>query len=266
MTTVYAGALNSATDLGGRQLGYLEELLDEPTKQFIGAVAARPGQRCLDLGAGSGSITRWLAERTGPSGHVVAVDVDDTHLAVPPGVAVHRQDIHDGVPAGGPFDVIHSRLLLLHLARRREILAQLVDALAPGGWLVIGEFTRPCVDAIAAPSDAAARLFRRVVETALYEVACPAGMDIEWGDEVDGEVSAAGLSTVETMRLTRTIAGGTTGCLLYSNYVEQLDAPLRAAGVAADELARFHELMRDPRFRTWFFPFLCTRARKPDTA
>ncbi|MBB4929210.1 2-polyprenyl-3-methyl-5-hydroxy-6-metoxy-1,4-benzoquinol methylase [Lipingzhangella halophila] len=147
-TTVYAGAISSSTDLGGQQLGYLEELLDQPTTRFIGDVAAREGQRCLDLGAGRGSIARWLAGRTAPTGRVTAVDIEDTHIDVPPAVRVYRHDVNEGLPDKGPFDVIHTRLLLVHLKRRRELLAQLIDALAPGGWLVIGEFTHPRTDPV----------------------------------------------------------------------------------------------------------------------
>lgn len=254
---------DSSTDLGGQQLGYLEELLDEPTKQFIAAVSARTGQRCLDIGAGSGSITRWLADRTAPGGRVVAVDLDDTHLAVPPDVQVYRHDVNDGLPTAGPFDVIHTRLLLMHLERRREILAELVDALAPGGWLFVGEFTFPRTDVITAPSAADAQLFRRVVETSLNQIGRPAGISYEWGYEVDGEMTAAGLSNVDTVDLNRNTYGGATECLLYSNYVRQVDTPLRATGITADELGRFHELMRDPRQRVWSLPFVRTRGQKP---
>lgn len=56
MTTEYI--LGSNTDLGGQQIAYLEELLDGPTKRMMGAVAAQPGQRCLEVGAGGGSIAR----------------------------------------------------------------------------------------------------------------------------------------------------------------------------------------------------------------
>lgn len=89
---------------------------------------------------------------------MVAVDSDDTHLVVPPNVTVCAHDINDGLPVEGSFDVIHSRLVLMHLARRREILSQLVNALAPGGWLVVGDYTFPGPPVIAAPSEADAQL------------------------------------------------------------------------------------------------------------
>ena len=261
MATEYA--FDSATDLGARQLHYLQELFDHSTRGFVGDVTAGEGQSCLDLGTGSGSVARWLAERTGPSGEVHASDLETTHVDVPPGVRVHRHDLNDGLPAEGPFDVIHTRFLLMHLKRRKEILADLADALAPGGWLVVGEISQPRTEAVAAPSPADAELFRKVIDTGSEKVIRPAGQSFEWGPEVDAEMTALGLTGIDTMEFARTTYGGTTGCLLLSNYVRQMDARMRAVGMTAGELERFHELMLDPRMRVWFFPMVYTRGRKP---
>jgi SAM-dependent methyltransferase len=43
--------------------------------------------------------------------------------------------LHDAV-----FDLIHARLVLVHLPEREKVLARLVSALKPGGWLVDEEF------------------------------------------------------------------------------------------------------------------------------
>ena len=40
----------------------------------------RPGWRCLEIGAGRGSMATWLAERVGPAGQVVATDIDTRYL------------------------------------------------------------------------------------------------------------------------------------------------------------------------------------------
>jgi SAM-dependent methyltransferase len=40
----------------------------------------------------------------------------------------------------GPWDVIHERLVLQHLPERLDVLARLVDALAPGGVILIEDF------------------------------------------------------------------------------------------------------------------------------
>jgi 16S rRNA A1518/A1519 N6-dimethyltransferase RsmA/KsgA/DIM1 with predicted DNA glycosylase/AP lyase activity len=51
----------------------------------------------LEVGAGYGTIARWLAERVAPTGSVIATDIDPRLLTdMPAGVDVHRLDIrHD---------------------------------------------------------------------------------------------------------------------------------------------------------------------------
>ncbi len=255
---------DSASALGRRQLDYLEHLLDAPTTTCLNEIGIRPGGRCLDLGAGGGSITRWLAERTGPTGTVVSVDLDTDHLPEQPGVEVHRHDINDGLPTDGPFDLIHARLLLLHLPRRAEILTMLADALAPGGWLVLGEFdaTRPR-HVLSAPEESDTELFNRIQHIAHNVFATGKGVSLTWAHEVDARMTDAGLVDIHSTEYSQTTPGGSVGCLLHRNYVQQLEAPLRSVGVTENELTRYSALMLDPRFRAWFYQFVCTRGRKP---
>ena len=57
------GVLDTGTDLGREQLECLELLLDARTTATIAATGLRRGQRCLEIGAGTGSIARWMADR-----------------------------------------------------------------------------------------------------------------------------------------------------------------------------------------------------------
>jgi SAM-dependent methyltransferase len=53
---------------------------------------------------------------------------------------VARHDVTtDAIPTAR-YDLIHARLVLNHLSQRRDVLAGLVQALRPGGWLVIEDF------------------------------------------------------------------------------------------------------------------------------
>jgi 2-polyprenyl-3-methyl-5-hydroxy-6-metoxy-1,4-benzoquinol methylase len=71
-------------DARGRQqaeddrLGLLEDIFDPLSRQRRELV--QPGWRCLEIGAGRGSMAVWLAERVGESGQVVATDIDVTYL------------------------------------------------------------------------------------------------------------------------------------------------------------------------------------------
>src|SRR6476469_1713231 len=57
---------------------YLREI-DRRFETVVSGVLARaglrPGQRVLDLGTGTGAVAAQAAERVGPDGHVVGVDI-----------------------------------------------------------------------------------------------------------------------------------------------------------------------------------------------
>ncbi|MEV6103257.1 methyltransferase domain-containing protein [Streptomyces sp. NPDC051940] len=254
---------DSATELGREQLALLEQMLDEQTVHCLAEACVRPGDRCLDLGAGGGSVTRWLADRTQPGGSVTAVDLTTEHLVVRPGVTVYRHDIHDGLPDDGPYDLIHARLLLLHLPRRAEILRTLADGLAPGGRLVLGEFgARPNL-VLAAPADGDAELFRRVQYLGHEVVSRGRGVSWEWAHEVAAHMADAGLCGIRARESSWTTTGGTPGCLLHRNYARQAAAMLYAEGLTQEEFDRYCELMLDPCFSAWFYQFVCTSGEKP---
>lgn len=238
-------------------------MLDGTTTELLGNIGVRHGWRCLDLGAGNGSISGWLAGRVGSSGTVAAVDVDATYLDPGQEVDVYQHDINDGLPVGGPFDLIHARLLLMHLSRRAEILASLADALAPGGWLVIGEISDrlPSAAGIAEPADEA--VFERVLDVGMRKVTGPGGMNLEWARDVARHMRRAGLENIHAREHAFTAAGGTPGLLYYRSLLAQIERLLLDGGLFEAEVRRFYELMSDPSFSAWSFQFLFTWGRKP---
>jgi protein-L-isoaspartate O-methyltransferase len=100
------------------------------------------GLRCLEVGAGSGSIARWMADQVGPAGRVMAVDLDPRWCRSDgrEQLEVRALDLVAQPVPEGPWDVIHERLVLQHLPQRLEVLTRLVDALAPGGLLLVEDF------------------------------------------------------------------------------------------------------------------------------
>src|SRR5207244_9212343 len=58
----------------------LEILYDPWTIRHLEATGIGLGWQCWEVGAGGGSIAAWLAERCGPSGHVLVTDVDPRFL------------------------------------------------------------------------------------------------------------------------------------------------------------------------------------------
>lgn len=261
MTSEYV--FDSASELGGGQLNRLQTLFDATTQECLESVGVAAGKRCLDIGAGGGSIAHWLAARAGATGSVVAVDIEIDRLEAGPGVTVLRHDINDGVPCGGPFDLIHARLVLMHLVRRAEILESLVDALAPGGWLVLGDLTDRLPRVLSAPTPDDAELFDRVIDTGMNVLAPRVNMSVQWAGETGDRMRAAGLTDVGRRTIRPVADGGTAGGLLFGNYMRQVEPMLLEVGLTAAELRRFHELTLDPRVRAGFYELAYTLGQKP---
>ena len=54
-------------------------------------------------------------------------------------IEVRRHDVVRDPPPHdrGPFDLIHARLVLVHLPDRERALRAMIDVLRPGGWLLV---------------------------------------------------------------------------------------------------------------------------------
>lgn len=255
----------NSSDLGVRGLGSMANLYDPTTKLLLTDIGVRAGSRCLDIGAGEGSVARWMAERSGPAGRVVATDIDIAHLKPSSGVEVYRHDINTGMPVGGSFDLIHARNVLARLPRREEIFATLVDALAPGGWIVIGDFRDRPQEMLSAPCDQDAELAVGITRTVIDDIAVAAGVSWAWADEVEKHMTAAGLADIDGVAHSRMLSGGNAACGLNDSYVRQVEPLLHDFGYSQTDIDRFHELMRDPDFRAWpSLQLVYTAGRKPE--
>lgn len=161
-----------AAQAGGEErlrLAGIEALYDATTLRRLLSAGLRAGQRCLELGAGGGSVARMLAEHTGT--RVVAVDMDPRFL--------DRQDARyeireldittPGALEGERFDVIHCRLLLMHLPDVAGLLRTLHARLAPGGF-VLAEEPNMLTWSAADPAAPGAALADRVTQRSLAAI------------------------------------------------------------------------------------------------
>lgn len=126
-------------DIELERLTLLERLAHKWTEQTLVPVGDLSGKRCLEVGAGAGGVTRWLADKVGPTGSVVAVDKDPRFLReMPDNVEVIEADLTTYEP-DGEFDVIHSRAVLIYVPDREQVVARLAGHLAMDGWLACEE-------------------------------------------------------------------------------------------------------------------------------
>jgi len=101
----------------------------------------RAGMRCLEIGAGAGSVATWMSEVVGATGRVSAVDISTRFLTSAKGanVDVHEADIRTVNLEPASFDVAHARFVFIHLSDWRTALAATLRLLKPGGVLVLEE-------------------------------------------------------------------------------------------------------------------------------
>ena len=195
LATDYAsGALSKDTPEEFNRLQLLEAWGDPDTQAVLTGTGLSSSWRCLEIGAGAGSIARWLAGRC-PDGAVVAVDtdtryLDDQRLA---NLEWRAGDIRAVDFAAGSFDLIHSRCTFCHLAERAEMVDTAVRWLAPGGWLVIGDPL--CLPAAASIHEPIRRFFS-ALETAWRAQ----GSDMAgWAQAIPAQLARAGLRDISVL-------------------------------------------------------------------
>jgi 2-polyprenyl-3-methyl-5-hydroxy-6-metoxy-1,4-benzoquinol methylase len=206
----------STADSESARLALLEQRYDGPTFRRLDAVGIAAGSRCLEVGAGRGSVARWLSAGVGATGHVVAADLDCRFLTGLPGnVEVRTLDIRDAELEPASYDLVHCRGLLMHLADPVAALRTMLAALRPGGVLLAEEADFGLLtysghpDAARATADAhrafaalaSAKVMDAYLGRALPGLLTEAGLEL-LGAEVDSRVARFGEPDFEVQRLT----------------------------------------------------------------
>lgn len=258
-----AYAFDNATEEATVQMTGLSRYLDPVTTAVLSRLGTPTGGRCLELGPGGGSIAHWLADRVGDDGEVVAVDIKPVQVPPHDRLTVLRHDIRDGVPRPHNYDLIHARLVLLHLPERREVLRALVHALKPGGWLVLGEFGGDPLRVITAATDRDRQVFTEVGRAMVASLTA-AGADMDWAHDAHGAMAAEGLTDVFTKEYAESWHGGGSGALMRSANSVQLEPVAARLGLDKADLAHYRRLMTDPSFVFMSQRFVCTAGRRRD--
>jgi SAM-dependent methyltransferase len=208
-------------------------------------------------------VATWLARRTSGDGRVLVVDVQPQHVPEHPRIEILQQDIATAtLPAAG-FDAIHARLLLMHLLQREQILTGLVDALKPGGKLIISDWAVDHLDDMFIDGPDPVRQVFATFQNRLIEVLGGNGMDSTWARRVPAVMRSAGLTIHSGQTFNRVLHGGEPGMLLHASNSRQKEAELLAAGMTAGELSLLREAMNDPSVLTRSWPMHTTVGIRP---
>lgn len=186
------------------RLGCLEAALDPISTRYLSELGVGAGWRCLEVGGGGGSLVRWLAGR---GAQVVALDIDTTYLdkLALPNVVIRRCDVVTEDLERAAFDLVHCRLLLMHLADPELVLRKMAATLRPGGWLCAQEWTieDPACDPAHPAAEAAMRLLAK-----MSRGYASTGIDNRFGRDLPWLVQKLGLEDVQGEAV-RTFASGT---------------------------------------------------------
>jgi SAM-dependent methyltransferase len=227
----------------------LEMLLDPATIRHLEALGVAEGWRCLEIGAGGGSIAAWMCQRVGPNGYVMATDLDLRFLEdlQKPNLHVCRHDVTvDDLPQSA-FDLVLSRLVLGHLQKREEALERMRCALKPGGWLLCEDADNASV-ALLAPADAEMRALFAKIEHA-KDAAMAAHGHLYCGRQLYALLQAIGLLEVRAEGRVSFLYARTPPARWKQLSVEQLRGDIVRARLATDaEIDGYLALLDLPNF------------------
>ena len=228
----------------------LAELFDSGTVRHLDRCGISRGWSCLEVGGGGGSVARWLADRVGPTGHVLVTDIDTRFLEPlkDSGVEVRRHNIVTDPPLEAAFDLVHARLVLMHLPQRELALERMVSVLKPGGWLLVEEYDTASMepDPVISPGEVFLKAHR-----AMLKFFDDGGVDRRYGRKLFARLHASGLSQVSAEARVFMFEGGSAGTSLLKANLEQVRMPMIEQNyITAREFDEDFARLDDPDFIT----------------
>ncbi|MGP4114411.1 class I SAM-dependent methyltransferase [Streptomyces sp. 4N509B] len=253
---------------GEEQHRCLAAAYDPITLERLAATGVGAGWRCLDVGAGGGSVARWLAERVGPGGEVVATELTSRHLpelaelAACPTMTVLVHDVAADPLPEAAFDLVVARLVVRHVTDRVAAVKKLARALKPGGWLQLDELDAGYEPALLTPDTRSAELYRTFLRAKATAMRAGGG-DPHWGRHVPAAMRAAGLVGVDPRPYVGLRRAGSPELALQLNHTHTLQDRLLAAGMTESQLRQVRELLLNPSFCATSSVLYSVQGRRP---
>jgi SAM-dependent methyltransferase len=223
------------------RLAGMEALWDPGTIALMEGLGVDAGWRCVEVGAGGGSVTEWLADRVGGSGHVLATDLTTRYLDAieRPNVEVREHDVISEPLPEGEFDLAHARLLVEHVGT--QALAAMVDSLRPGGTLLVEDYD--FCSAVSHPQSAAVER----AKDAVLGFMAQAGFDPDCGRKLPAELAGLGLEEIGSEGRVRVYDGGSPGLAFYRLSLTSLhDQLIEAGAITGEQIDAALEAVDDP--------------------
>ena len=245
-----------------QRLDALAELFNPSTFRHMQSVGLSPRWRVWEVGTGGASVPEWIAEQT--HGYVLATDIDTSWLdREAGGFEVRTHDIGtDPAPDDG-FDLVHARLVLVHVPERVDALTTMINALKPGGWLLLEE-ADPELQPLACPDEyGAEQRLANKLKIAFRSLMADRGVDLSFGRKLPRLLRSAGLVNVQADSFFP--MGGPACNELERATVEQIREHLIAADLATeDEIEQHLSNVATGRLDLATSPMVSAWARKPE--
>lgn len=251
------------------RLQIIEQVFDPASQRRIQSTGIAKHWRCLEVGAGAGSIARWLAAAIGENGKVVAIDLDTRFVAdlQLPNVEVLQADIrhppfeHDSF-SNNSFDLVHARFVLVHISDFQVALSRMLDLLKPGGWLVIEEPDFSAARAISGAETARQSVDR--VNRAIWQMFASRGMDWAIGVHLPAKFQRSGLQQLSVENDTPLCNGGSGMATVMKMSAMQLADKYVATGEATcEDVEQYCQFADDPNTWAIYHAIVGVVAQKP---
>ena len=132
--------LTSEAAQGYEQL-FVPAIFHQWPAKLINAAGISPGDDVLDVGCGTGALTRELTAVVGEQGSVCGLDFSDSMLGVAreicPGVAFRQGNAMALPYLEASFDVVMSSFMLMFIPDPVQAICEMRRVLRPGGRLVV---------------------------------------------------------------------------------------------------------------------------------
>ncbi|MBP0452286.1 methyltransferase domain-containing protein [Kitasatospora sp. RG8] len=209
------------TDLGA--LAY-----DDVTMARLRTLGAGPGWHCLDVGAGTGTVSRRLLDEARVAS-VLAVDRDVRFLTGRPGLDLLEADVTAPDFAPGRFRLVHARFVLMHLPEHDRLITALAELLVPGGVLVLS-------DAVDLTSGRTPGTPYSTVMRAMWQgLRSTIGTDVSWVPSYPHLLRRAGLRSVAAEVHVPPLLPGSPISRFWADTWDRSRAAMRATGLVDDE-------------------------------
>jgi SAM-dependent methyltransferase len=241
------------------RLHLVEEALDLATIAHLEGAGVRAGWRCLELGAGAGSVMKWMANVVGDNGSVVGIDKNTAHLGdLPKPCEVVAGDFLEG-PVEAGFDLAHCRYVLIHNRNDDEMLTKLASSLKPGGFLVVEEPDFSSAKLLNSEGDAS----QQRVNNAICRMFEELQLNPAYGLSLPAKIACQGFQLVEVDSRMHLARGGSAMARMMAASTRALAGKYVATGETRDgDIEAYIRNAENPRLWAVYYSTVSVVARK----